>query len=314
MKFLSIISFSLLLLIGCSKTPIVPIAGFNYSGANVAPATITFVNNSTNATSYSWDFGDGTTSAELNPMHTYSTAGSYTVTLTAKNEDGVSTTSKTIKIEASAPIIPMPVSSFTITGGKVAPTSITFTSTSTNADTYAWSFGDGGTSTLANPSHTYSAAGVYNISLTVTNAKGSHTSSQSLTITAPVVYNNLSINKVSITNLDWLDGAGAGWDATDGPDLYFELCDAAGTVLITSKTTRVDNVVAAMLPVAWTLASNVTNLNTVFIIKVWDYDAIGNDLIGSKSFKFVDYKNGYPANINIPMGTNTNVQFTVSWY
>ncbi len=49
----------------------------------VGPCEITFINQSINATSYHWDFGDGNTSTEVNPKHTYQNAGTYTVTLTA---------------------------------------------------------------------------------------------------------------------------------------------------------------------------------------------------------------------------------------
>ncbi len=57
-----------------------PIAEFSFSGNEY---TVDFTNNSANATSYQWDFGDGSTSSENNPIHTYSTAGTYTVSLTA---------------------------------------------------------------------------------------------------------------------------------------------------------------------------------------------------------------------------------------
>jgi len=97
MKFLSIITLSVLLLIGCSKS-VIPTAAFSYTGTKIAPAAITFINNSTNATSYSWAFGDGGTSTESAPAHTYTAAGSYTVTLTAKNGDEVNTSSQTIVV------------------------------------------------------------------------------------------------------------------------------------------------------------------------------------------------------------------------
>jgi PKD repeat protein len=61
-----------------------PVAAFNY---NVNGATVSFNNASQNATTYSWDFGDGQTSTSVNPTHTYQTNGSYTITLTASNAD-----------------------------------------------------------------------------------------------------------------------------------------------------------------------------------------------------------------------------------
>jgi len=62
---------------------ITPTAGFSFTGNAL---TVNFTNNSTNATSYLWDFGDGNTSTEENPIHTYATAGSYDVNLTAFNQ------------------------------------------------------------------------------------------------------------------------------------------------------------------------------------------------------------------------------------
>jgi hypothetical protein len=60
------------------------VAAFSY---NVNGATVSFNNASQNATTYSWNFGDGETSTSVNPTHTYQTNGSYTITLTASNPD-----------------------------------------------------------------------------------------------------------------------------------------------------------------------------------------------------------------------------------
>ena len=76
-----------------------PTADFSYSGANTyAPAEVSFTNNSTNATSYHWDFGDNSTSTEKNPKHTYLNGGTYTVTLKATGDGGSETISKTVNI------------------------------------------------------------------------------------------------------------------------------------------------------------------------------------------------------------------------
>lgn len=59
-----------------------PVSGYTYTANN---QTITFTNTSTNATNYTWDFGDGNTSSQINPVHIYSAEGDYTVALTASN-------------------------------------------------------------------------------------------------------------------------------------------------------------------------------------------------------------------------------------
>jgi len=69
-----------------TSTQNIPIASFNYSGILVTPAIITFNNTSQNADSYFWEFGDGTTSTEVNPNKIYNQRGNYSVTLTALND------------------------------------------------------------------------------------------------------------------------------------------------------------------------------------------------------------------------------------
>lgn len=130
---------------------------------------LTFTNTSTPApVSANWDFGDATFSTQINPVKTYSAPGTYTVTLVAGFGGCADTATKNITVIAK------PVASFT-SGNHVsckAPFTVNFTSTSTGAVSYNWNFGDGGTSTQANPSYTYNNTGSFNVSLSVTNAAG----------------------------------------------------------------------------------------------------------------------------------------------
>ena len=74
--------------INVSEEPVsvVPVANFSSNvTSGTAPLTVQFTDSSENATSWNWDFGDGMNSTDQNPMHTYSTAGNYTVNLTASN-------------------------------------------------------------------------------------------------------------------------------------------------------------------------------------------------------------------------------------
>ena len=116
----------------------------------------------------------GAASSVKNPSHTYSTAGTYTVTLTATNAAGSNTLTRTgyIKVNTT-PLAPVASFTGTPTSG-VAPLLVTFTDTSTNSPTsWSWNFGDGSSSSLQNPSHTYTTVGFYTVTLTVRNAQGS---------------------------------------------------------------------------------------------------------------------------------------------
>lgn len=83
-----------MVIVSCKKDPVAkdPIASFQYEASTDNYLEVTFTNYSQNATTYSWDFGDGESSTEKNPVHTFAGDGTYTVVLTASNADGVSAT------------------------------------------------------------------------------------------------------------------------------------------------------------------------------------------------------------------------------
>ncbi len=155
-----------------------PVANFTANTTSgVAPLNVSFTSTSTGSiTGYSWTFGDGTSSTVANPSHSYSAAGTYNVALTVTGPGGTSTATKAGYITVTAAPT-APVASFTAnTTSGAAPLTVAFTSTSTgNISGYSWNFGDGTSSTTANPSHTYSAAGSYSVSLTATGPGGSNT-------------------------------------------------------------------------------------------------------------------------------------------
>jgi PKD repeat protein len=137
-----------------------------------APMAVSFTDKSINSpTAWSWDFGDGSTSTEQNPTHTYTTLGTYAVSLTASNKDGQDTVSKPNYIVTTL----APVADFKANRqvGK-APFVVEFTDLSTNAPTsWKWDFGDGTSSSEQNPRHIYLREGSYDVSLTATNQYGS---------------------------------------------------------------------------------------------------------------------------------------------
>ncbi|RMG54993.1 MAG: PKD domain-containing protein, partial [Bacteroidetes bacterium] len=153
-----------------------PVANFVATDTvGCAPISITFTDLSTGPvamTNWLWNFGDGNTSTQKNPTHTYTADGTYTVTLTATDAHGCShTLTRTNYIRLTHP-----TAAFTYTPVNGCPgTAVTFTdaSTSTHAlSGWLWDFGDGTVSTQANPTHTYHLPGLYTVSLTVTDVLG----------------------------------------------------------------------------------------------------------------------------------------------
>ncbi len=137
----------------------------------VTPFPVNFDNNSVGAgLTYFWDFGDGSTSTQTNPLHTYTSNGVFTANLTATNPQGCSITNSTdINITATTADFLPDVFGFCV------PLVVNFSDLSLSATTivsYAWDFGDGSTSTLANPTHTYVNTGTYDVSLTISNNLG----------------------------------------------------------------------------------------------------------------------------------------------
>ena len=167
--------------IGSTPAPVAGFSGTPLTG--VAPLNVSFTDSSTGSIStYAWTFGDGGTSSLQNPSYNYVTPGTYSVALTVTGPGGADTLTQTNYVTVNDP---PPVAAFSgtpLTG--VAPLNVTFSDASTgNVSTYAWTFGDGGTSSLQNPSYNYVTPGTYNVSLTVTGPGGIDTLSQTNYVT-----------------------------------------------------------------------------------------------------------------------------------
>ena len=138
--------------------------------AGCAPLSVNFTNTSTGANSYNWSFGNSSTSNVFNPSTLYLSPGTYTVTLTVTNTSNgqQSTATKVITV------VNNPIANFTIsaTSGCEDYNNICFTNTSQFAATYVWDFGDGNTSSLVNPCHTYNSSGVYTVKLIAVSVYG----------------------------------------------------------------------------------------------------------------------------------------------
>lgn len=144
-----------------------PKAGFTADPENGDfPLEVTFTNTSTDATVYSWSFGDGVISTEVSPTHTYTQPGDYTVSLIASNGVLSDTLTKANYIEVNWP---SPKADFSATPRDgVDPLTVIFTDKSENAQTWLWNFGDGSNSIEQHPTHIYKR-GSYSVSLLITN-------------------------------------------------------------------------------------------------------------------------------------------------
>ena len=144
-----------------------PVACFSNNPDTVCANTpVDFTDCSTNATAWFWQFGDGGTSTQQNPMYTYQDTGCFDVTLTAINFGCDDDTTITSAVCVLAPIARFDLNP---TPGCAVPHTVFFTDQSIAPDTWLWDFGDGNTSTLQNPIHTYTAVGTYTVTLTVTD-------------------------------------------------------------------------------------------------------------------------------------------------
>ena len=150
-----------------------PVADFfTNTGYGTAPLLVSFSDRSRGSLplSYFWDFGDGSTSTEQNPTHAYTGNGNYTVRLSVTNTFGTDTRT----VPGYVSVGNTPAASFYATPAQgTIPLAVAFTDTSGSGITsWHWNFGDGSTSSVRNPGHTYTKPGTFTVSLDITNRYG----------------------------------------------------------------------------------------------------------------------------------------------
>jgi PKD repeat protein len=163
---------------------------------------------------YAWDFGDGTTSDFASPSHAYASPGIFTAILRVTDNDGLSAVDAVTISVAERPNLPPIARASAFPADGSAPLPVLFSSDeSQDGDgsivSYAWSFGDGATSTLANPSHTYAAAGDYIAVLTVTDNIGATATAIVVVTVQPAPFNIVSIGDIAMRVVEvgnWYSG------------------------------------------------------------------------------------------------------------
>jgi PKD repeat protein len=172
-----------------------PIAKFDITRAPNS-TTATFLNRTLGATSYKWDFGDGTSSIDATPQHTYRSTGIFVVCLTASNACGVTNTCDTLTLLS----LPSAQVSVNQTVG-CAPHFAQFSGQNpSNVISWLWTFPGGtpATSTDRNPRVTYATSGVYTVTLRVSNAAGINTT----VLDSFIKVQPTPIAKFSVVNID----------------------------------------------------------------------------------------------------------------
>jgi PKD repeat protein len=242
-----------------------------------------------------WDFGDGSSSTERNPGHSFAAAGSYNVTLTVTDDSGL-TGNISRTVTASAPNT-APTAGF---GFSCSDLDCSFNDSSSDGDgsvvTWAWDFGDGSGSSTRNPGHAYAAAGTYAVTLTVTDDDGaSNSTTRSVTVTAAPADTEAPV----ITGFSPADGAEVSGSVT----LSAQASDNRGVVSVaiyTDGELRCSGTTSASC--SWNLRKVSTGAHTVRFEAV---DAAGNKASRSITINVAGSTKGGGKTSDSDSGTST---------
>ncbi|MBT9189036.1 PKD domain-containing protein [Zobellia russellii] len=173
-----------------NQSPIAVVDASPSSGT--APLKVNFTGNNSSddeeVKNYGWNFGDGSSSNEANPSHTFEKAGTFKVVLTVQDAQGkIDTEETTITVKAKENNAPTAVAKASVTSGE-APLKVTFDGKESSDDigvtSYLWDFKDGDKGSSSSTSHTFTKAGTYEVVLTVKDKDGlENTDTITITVT-----------------------------------------------------------------------------------------------------------------------------------
>jgi PKD repeat protein len=188
-------------LVACTKTTPPPAPSASFTITLFSGGEVRFTNNSQNALTYTWDFGDNTANVtDASPSHVYALNGKYNVVLTATGDGGTASSTQVVTV-TNVPD-PKPTANFTFSE---AAGVVSFTSATSYATAVDWEFGDGTpNSSEANPKHTYTKNQPYTVKLTATGKGGTVTASKLVEVKTVPIRDpaTITITNVFITDIE----------------------------------------------------------------------------------------------------------------
>jgi hypothetical protein len=219
------------------------------------------------------------------------------------------------KDDSPASVNTDPVADFSWTGATATPALLTFVNQSSNADRFQWDFGNGRTSALEAPRADFSDSGSFTITLIATASATSKadTISKILTITPGRVY----LQAIFVDQIPFVNGTGATWDESNGPDLFYELLDEYGTALASSAAAPINDLSPTFLPLEWFFSGEglqLSNWSQTLSVRLWDYDVTTNELIGGVTLKINDLiaSQGYAQSHTLQNGS-VRIRLSLAW-
>lgn len=159
-----------------------------------------------------------------------------------------------------------------------APCQVDFNNLVGNADDYLWTFGDGDTSSKANPSHIFEEEGLYSVSLKVSNVSGATTIVKQIKIDSG--YRKAGIESITFSDYPETDTNSTPWDPNSPPDLYVEFLQDSGNLLISNTQVFPNSIDTLNMPRTWKFGPPLvmlTNFDSTYTVRLIDQDSNSPD-------------------------------------